>query len=157
MQKNKVPSFTLSELLVVMIITVIIVGIAFSVLNLVKKEIVFIEKNYSKKTVMLLFEQKLWQDFNQYQNITFHPEDNTIMMQSDIDTIMYRFSNDFIIRENDTLRSKIEIDKLYLEGKETKEGPIDAIALSGNKEIPEYTIFVFKENDATFFMNNDGI
>ncbi|HEX8577561.1 MAG TPA: prepilin-type N-terminal cleavage/methylation domain-containing protein [Flavobacterium sp.] len=157
MQKNKVPSFTLSELLVVMIITVIIVGIAFSVLNLVKKEIVFIEKNYSKKTVLLLFEQKLWQDFNQYQNITFDPGDNTIRMESEIDTIVYRFSDDYSIRQDDTLRSKIEIDKLYLEGKETKEGPIDAISLSSNKEIPEYAIFVFKENDATFFMNNDGI
>jgi hypothetical protein len=157
MQKNKVPSFTLSELLVVMIITVIIVGIAFSVLNLVKKEIVFIEKNYSKKTVLLLFEQKLWQDFNQYQNITFDPGDNTIRMESEIDTIVYRFSDDYIVRQDDTLQSKIEIDKLYLEGKETKEGPIDAIRLSGSKEIPEYAIFVFKENDATFFMNNDGL
>ncbi|WP_299517042.1 prepilin-type N-terminal cleavage/methylation domain-containing protein, partial [uncultured Flavobacterium sp.] len=61
---KKVKSFTLSELIVVMIITVIVVGIAFSVLLLVKKQIKGIEKNYQKTTQLALFEEKFWRDFN---------------------------------------------------------------------------------------------
>ncbi|TEB40727.1 hypothetical protein D0809_29130, partial [Flavobacterium circumlabens] len=39
MAAGKVKSFTLSELLIVMIITAIVVGMAFSVLRLVQKQI----------------------------------------------------------------------------------------------------------------------
>lgn len=157
MNSNKVKSFTLSELLIVMIITVIIVGIAFSVLNLVKKEIVVIEKNYRKTTNLLLFEERLWLDFNNYPKIEFSSNENKLFLKSETDTILYQFYDDYVMRNQDTIKSKLDIDKIYFQGNQTKQGEIDAISILGVKELPDYTIFVFKQNDATFFMNNHGI
>lgn len=154
--KNKIKSFTLSELLVAMIITVIIIGIAFSVLNLVKKEIGTIEKNYSKTTELLQLEQRLWLDYNTHSNVNYRKKNNLLTLISEVDTVTYNFSDNFILRNKDTIKAKVTIDKLYFLGKEIKEGTSDAISILCSKELPNYTIFVFKQNDATFFMNKDG-
>ena len=69
--KTKTPSFTLLELLVVMIITAIVVGMAFSVLRLVQNQIHAIKSNFEKTSTLALFEQQLWQDFNDKNEIQF--------------------------------------------------------------------------------------
>ncbi|OUD35094.1 PulJ/GspJ family protein, partial [Flavobacterium psychrophilum] len=127
---NKVKSFTLSELLVVMIITAIVVGMAFSVLRLVQKQIHTIQKNYDKSTDLSLFEQRLWQDFNEFSQIQFDEKENKLMLKSEMDTITYSFQNDFILRDNDTIKLKLVIDKILMEGKLIKNGDIDAMSIS---------------------------
>jgi Tfp pilus assembly protein FimT len=59
MAAGKLKSFTLSELLIVMIITAIVVGMAFSVLRLVQKQIHTIQTNFDKSSTLALFEQRL--------------------------------------------------------------------------------------------------
>ena len=103
---NKVKSFTLSEMLVVMVITVIIVGIAFTVLNLVRKQINFIETNFSKTTELALCKQQLWQDFNQHSQIWFNAKEQTLMLTSELDTINYSFSKEYLLRQKDTIKTK---------------------------------------------------
>lgn len=154
---NKVKSFTLSELLVVMIITAIVVGMAFSVLRLVQKQIHTIQKNYDKSTNLSLFEQRFWQDFNEYSQIQFDEKENKLVLQSEMDTIIYSFQNDFILRNNDTIKLKLVIDKILMEGKLIKNGDLDAISISGEAELPKYKIFVSKKNDLTLSINQkDG-
>ena len=152
---NKVKSFTLSELLVVMIITAIVVGMAFSVLRLVQKQIHTIQKNYDKSTNLSLFEQRLWQDFNEYSQIQFDENENKLMLQSEMDTITYSFQDDFILRDNDTIKLKLVIDKILMEGKLIKNGNIDAMSISGEAELPKYKIFVSKRNDLTLSINQE--
>lgn len=152
---NKVKSFTLSELLVVMIITAIVVGMAFSVLRLVQKQIHTIQKNYDKSTDLSLFEQRLWQDFNEYSQIQFDEKENKLVLQSEMDTIAYSFQNDFILRNNDTIKLKLVIDKILMEGKLIKNGDIDAMSISGEAELPKYKIFVSKKNDLTLSINQE--
>jgi type II secretory pathway component PulJ len=152
---NKVKSFTLSELLVVMIITAIVVGMAFSVLRLVQKQIHTIQKNYDKSTNLSLFEQRLWQDFNEYSQIQFDENENKLMLQSEMDTITYSFQDDFILRDNDTIKLKLVIDKILMEGKLIKNGNIDAMSISGETELPKYKIFVSKRNDLTLSINQE--
>ncbi|AIG31042.1 hypothetical protein IA01_11500 [Flavobacterium psychrophilum] len=152
---NKVKSFTLSELLVVMIITAIVVGMAFSVLRLVQKQIHTIQKNYDKSTDLSLFEQRLWQDFNEFSQIQFDEKENKLMLKSEMDTITYSFQNDFILRDNDTIKLKLVIDKILMEGKLIKNGDIDAMSISGEAELPKYKIFVSKRNDLTLSINQE--
>lgn len=152
----KVKSFTLSELLIVMIITAIVIGMAFSVLRLVQKQIHTIKTNYDKSSTLALFEQKLWQDSYEMNNVQFVRANNTLQMQSETDTVSYTFGVEYTLRNKDTIKLKLAISKLYFEGKETKEGLIDAIAVSGEAELPEYKIFVSKKNDITLFMNQDN-
>jgi prepilin-type N-terminal cleavage/methylation domain-containing protein len=158
MQKNKIKSFTLPELLVVMIITAIVVGMAFSVLRLVQKQIHTIETNFEKTSSLALFEQKLWQDFNELSVIEYNENKNTLLMESEMDTVLYSFRENYTLRNVDTLKFKLGINKLFFEGKEVREGNIDAISISGIAELPDYEIFVSKKNDLTLSMNQeDGL
>lgn len=153
MQHTKVKSFTLSELLVVMIITAIVVGLAFSVLNLVVKQIRTIEKNFQKNTELSLFEQHLWQDFNEHNTIKY--SDSKLIFLSDIDTVHYIFNEEYVLRNRDTIRTKLSIDNTYHLGRKVRSGYIDAISLSA-KELPDYSIFVSSKSDASHFMNQHG-
>lgn len=153
---NKVKSFTLSEVLVTMIITVIVVGLAFTVLDLVRKQILVIQKNYDRTTELAFFKQRIWLDFNKNNDIIFSPIENQIVLKSELDTICYNFKGDFVLRNKDTLMTKIKIEKLFFQGTEINQGTIDAITFLEEKEAADSHFFVFKDNDATLFMNKDG-
>lgn len=155
MSKNKIKSFTLLELLVVMIITAIIVGLAFSVLRLVQKQIYTIQTNFEKTNNLILFEQRLWQDFNELNTIQCNREERSLLMESEIDTVRYAFKENYILRNKDTIRLKIILNKFLFEGKEVQKGNIDALMISGKLELPNYQIFISKKNDITLFMNKE--
>lgn len=155
MKNPKVKSFTLSELLVVMIITAIVVGLAFSVLRLVQRQIHLIQKNYDKSIELALFEQKLWQDFNEYPIVAFHLKSNKLQLESEKDTIIYLFESENVIRNKDTIKIKVVVESVFLEGRKVKERNIDAIRLNAETELPEYVIFVFRKLDVNFYMNRE--
>ena len=158
MAARKLKSFTLAELLVVMIITAIVVGMAFTVLRIVQKQIHAIQTNFDKTSTLALFEQKLWQDFNEPHTIIYDNQNQTLIMTSEIDTITYLFKEDFSMRNLDTIKLKINPKNAFFKGKEVTKGYIDAIRLSAETSLPDYEIFVSKKNDITFFMNQeDGL
>lgn len=152
--QTKIKSFTLPELLVVMIITVIVVGIAFSVLLLVQKQIRAMENNFQKATTLSLVEQRLWQDFSWHN--TIRATNEKLLLFSEIDTVEYRFEESYTLRNSDTLAARLTVDKLYYLGQQVKAGDVDAVSLSAQKELPDYFIFVSAVHDATHFMNKDG-
>lgn len=154
---NKLKAFTLSELLVVMIVTAIVVGMAFSVLEMVQKQIRLINKNLDKSTELSLFEQKLWQDFNEYNRLQFNSRDQILKMRSEIDSVEYYFDEDYIMRNKETIKLKLAIETFFYKGSVVTEGEIDAVSISGEKEFTDYKIFVSKKNDPTLLMNTDGI
>jgi hypothetical protein len=140
-----------------MIVTAIVVGLAFSVLRLVQNQMQSISKNFDTNAKLAIFEQRLLQDINDKSNVVFHKEQETLEMTSPIDTVYYKFYEGFTVRNADTIRLKLQLDKILFNGHEVFEGEVDAIKLSAEKEFPEYTIFVSKENDSALLMNNDGI
>ncbi len=154
--KTKVKSFTLSELLVAMIITVIVVGLAFTVLNLVKKQITFIQKNYDRTSELAFFKQRIWLDFNKNKEVIYNLSDQKLLLKSEFDSVYYYFNEEFVIRNTDTLKTKLQIKTMYFLGNEVEEGTIDAISFLEKKEAADSHFFVFKKNDATLFMNQDG-
>jgi len=155
MATGKLKSFTLAELLVVMIITAIVVGMAFSVLRIVQKQIHAIQTNFEKTSTLALFEQKLWQDFNEPHTIIYNADKQNLVMISEIDTIVYSFQEKTTMRNRDTIKLKITPGKIFFKGKEIKSGPVDAITILAETELPDYQIFVSKKNDITFFMNQE--
>lgn len=158
MATGKVKSFTLSELLIVMIITAIVVGMAFSVLRLVQKQIHTIQTNFDKTSTLALFEQKLWQDFNEPHGITYNEQKQLLLMLSEIDTVTYSFRDKYVLRNTDTIPLQLSIQKIFFNGKEVQNGSVDAIKISAATTLTDYEIFVSKKNDVTFFMNQeDGL
>ncbi|MCC9070902.1 prepilin-type N-terminal cleavage/methylation domain-containing protein [Flavobacterium sp. F-65] len=156
MTPNKIKSFTLAELLIVIIITAIVVGMAFSVLRLVQKQIHTIQTNFDKSSNLALFEQKLWQDFNELNTIQYNKEEKLLLMQSEMDTVIYSFNDTYSLRNKDTIKLKLVPNFLFLNGKETEYGDIDAIKIQANNELVDYEIFVSKKNDVTFFINQEN-
>jgi type II secretory pathway pseudopilin PulG len=154
MNNKKVNSFTLSEMLVVMIITAIVVGIAFSILSLVQRNIEKIKNNLNITTELSLFEQRLYTDFNEHNYIV--KENNKLILISDIDTLIYNFKGEFLIRNTDTISLKLDIISASYFGNKVQNGNIDAVYISAKEQINDYGIFVSKQNDAVQLMNTDG-
>ena len=157
MQRTKVHSFTLSELLVVMIITAIVVGIAFSVLRLVQQQVRAAQSNFDKTADLALFEQTLWQDFNRCPTVKYHQVQSTLMLESEVDSVIYRFTDNYTLRNADTIRLRLMPKLFFINGRKVNEGIIDAISISAETELPEYSIFVSSSTDAVLLMNHDGI
>lgn len=156
MAAGKLKSFTLSEMIVVMIITAIVVGMAFSVLRIVQKQIRTIQNNFEKTSTLTLFEQKLWQDFNEPHTIIYDSSKQLLIMTSEIDTVTYSFQEKFSLRNRDTIKLIIKPNRALFRGQEINNGQIDALSIFAETELPDYQIFVSKKNDLTFQMNQEN-
>jgi len=154
MKNSKSSSFTLSEMLVVIIITAIVVGIAFSVLRLVQRQVIGIERNFKKTTELALFEQRLYHDFNTHNAIRY--ENQKLYLYSTQDTVQYTFYSEYSLRNSEIIKIKVEISKLFYKGIEVNSGYINALSLSAEKELPGYDIFVSTRLDAAHYMNKNG-
>jgi len=151
MHKTRVKSFTLTEMLVVMIITAIVVGMAFSILTLVQKQVLQIKDNFSKKTELALFEHQIWLDISDHNTIIKNQQE--LKMINDIDTVTYIFDEQFVIRQSDTVKLAIVPQKNFLNDKEVSLGRVDALLFSADTEIKGYQFFVYSKPDATHYIN----
>ena len=154
---HKLRSFTLAELLVVMSISAIVVGISFTVLRLVQKQVHTIKVNFDRTSELMLFEQRLWQDFNRYPSVHFNAEKKTLWLQSETDTLTYAFFDEISLRDKDTIKLKLFPKQGFYKGQAVSDGNVDAISLSAEQEFPDYHIFISRKNDATLLMNQDGL
>lgn len=151
--KTKVKALTLNEMVIVMIITTIVVGLAFSVLSLVQRHMWSIQENFNLNTEFNRLEQSLWVDSNQYSVINYSPRENIIIFKTEIDSISYQFSEHYVLRELDTFHLSIEQKEFFFAGKITKQGNVDAFRLKLSKKFKDQQLFVFKTNDAKQFVD----
>ncbi|AWX43272.1 hypothetical protein HME9304_00259 [Flagellimonas maritima] len=147
---KKLEAFTLSEMLIVLILTIIVVGLAFSVLGLVQKQINGIQVNYEERTTDNLLRQALWIDFNLYSDIYFFQQERILTLTNEMDKKEYFFRNGYVLNKKDTLFTDFKISKIFLLGDEVGNGKLDAIELVNDAN---HTLFVYKRNAATDFMN----
>lgn len=150
---KKISAFTLAELMVVLLLTIVVVGLAFSILGLVQRQMAGIQVNYEDKTESNLLHQALWVDFNSHNHVEYNPAAQTIFFSNHTKDMTYYFQEGLIIRARDTFYTKFEIDGLFFNGQIVNGGKIDAIELVDRKESNEKRIFVYKKNTATDFMN----
>ena len=150
---SKIKAFTLSEMLVVLLLTLIIVGLAFSVLRLVQEQMKGIEGVYMRNTEFNLFRQSLWNDFNQNDGIWYHPGKEELVFANGLREITYRLDENHIIKARDTFNLKIASQKFFFKGKERTGGKIDALDMALSKQDGSQQLFVFKKNSATCYLN----
>lgn len=150
---HKIKAFTLSEMIIVVLLTVIVVGLAFSVLQLVQKHMYAIKNNFENSTNVTLLEQSLWIDAARSNSIQYNIYEEQLRFVSEVDTIVYDFEKDFITKELDTFKVGITDTFFYFEGKETTNDRIDAFKLITDKEFQHRAIFIYKQNDAAIYMN----
>ncbi|WP_299116360.1 type II secretion system protein J [uncultured Winogradskyella sp.] len=149
---NKIKSFTLQELLVTIIITAIVAGMAFSVLNMVQKHMWSIQKHMTANTALIQLEQSLWIDLNRYPIAKYDSKQSTLKLKSEIDSVNYHFSNDYIVKVKDTFNIKLKSKAFYFNGNIANSGTIDALKLALGKSPNEKILFVYKRSDANQFI-----
>lgn len=156
MISKKIPAFTLTEMLIVLAISTIIAGLAFTIISLFGRNIQAIENNYSLSTELNLFEQQMTIDFNRFHTVSYNINRDELSLKTPLDSIVYKFDEGFTLRNLDTLLSQKMIKKLYFSGKEIKEGEIDAVEFKLTENQKNSSVFIYKENDATFYLNENG-
>lgn len=149
---KKIKSFTITELLVVMILTTIVISITLLVLNLIQKEISTIQQNYSKTSEIKTLELALWNDFN-VSNVYFFKDKNSLICLNPTDTVVYKFKEDFIIRNTDTLKISVAEFKAF-RGYKPAIGLIDGIQLILTPEFQHRELFVYTAKSASFYMSD---
>jgi len=149
---RKVKAFTLHEMLVVLLITAIVVGMAYSVLRLVQHQMNAISSNYANTSEVRMLNQSLWIDFNQHDRIWYRAESRELILTNEIDEVTYRFGKGLVLKERDTFF--VESDQVlpYFNGNTINEGEIDAVKLVFDQKRGK-NLFVFKRNSATSYMN----
>ncbi|MDC9722884.1 MAG: prepilin-type N-terminal cleavage/methylation domain-containing protein [Urechidicola sp.] len=152
---KKIKSFTLSEMMVVLVISAIVISLAITVLNLVQQQIKSINTNYEKNTELRLLERALQYDFNKGE-VVYNSRDSLLISHQSTDNTIYEFHKNYILRNNDTLHFKIIAIQPFVNGQPVATGAVDALSLTLMDEIKNKELFFFKPNDATFYMNNDG-
>ena len=153
---KKLEAFTLTELLVTLAISTIVVGLAFVVMNLISRNIQVIQKNYSYSTEMSLLEQQITIDFNRYHSISYKAETNILHLKTPLDSITYDFQEHLILRNSDTLTSGNYQKELYFDGNKINSGLVDALKISLTEDNTENSLFLYKQNDALQFMTTSN-
>ena len=145
---KKIHAFTLGEMIIVLILSSIVVGLAFSVLSLVQSHMLSIQENYQKNTELSKLEALLYLDFNRYTTITYNPLEQQLNFETPLDTVHYQFSEQYISRKKDTFHIPIARKQFYFNGAFCNDGPIDAIQLFPKKPFQAQQLFIFKYNAA---------
>jgi hypothetical protein len=152
MLKNKLKSFTLSEMMVVLVITVIVVGLTFSVLNLIQKQMWIVERNFEEGTQANLLRQSLWIDFSRFPELNYNSELDILEAATPLESVSYKFDEKWIIKEQDTFFLQLKQKTFYFDGKLKTSGAIDAVELNFLQDKKENTIMVFQRNTASEYM-----
>ncbi|MEM9650262.1 MAG: hypothetical protein AAF969_17430 [Bacteroidota bacterium] len=150
---KKIRAFTLSEMLVVLLLTVIVVGLAFSVLNLVQRQMSGIESNYARNTAFDQLKQSLWVDFHQHEDAWYTPKNNVLLFENEMKSVTYELHKDYVVKQQDTFQLEIADIKLWLHGHERTAGEMDALELTLSKAHGKQQLFVFKKNASNTYIN----
>lgn len=150
---KKIQGFTLSEIVVVLILTSVVVGLGFSVLTLVQRHMASIQNNFTNNAELNKLEQSLWLDFNSYSKIEYAPIVDELKFSNSLDSLSYQFQESYIIKENDTFQVQIQNKQFFFDGYENGSENIDAIKIETSKDFQNQKLFIFKENDATLYLN----
>lgn len=148
MKKNqKIAAFTLTEILVVIVISAIVAGLAFSVLDIVQRNFLAIRNNFNQDIEKNQLKEKLAIDFHRYQQIELDRNLQRIRFKNPVDSTFYSYSNKTLITGQDT--TKTSAIEFYFDGNKVADGKVDALKLYFK---PESFIFIYKKNDIARYL-----
>lgn len=148
---KKIKAFTLSELLVVMVVSTIVVSMAFLVLTMVQKQMNKIQGNLEKKKTIESLDKILWQDFNQAKEVFVKGEQ--LVFEKEEDTLVYHMGEKALIREKDSFPILVKNKSFFLDGIKIEKGSIDALKLTFESTYTNQELFVYRTKPASFYLN----
>ncbi len=153
MKIKKVNAFTLTEMLVVIVVASLVISMTFLVLSMVRKQVIGIQNSYQNQQQVHFFETALLRDLNNY-NVSYIPTKKQLLLERSKDSIAYRFYSDYVLRGKDTLWVAIKNKKLFLDGTEVEKNNVNALEIEFTEVYGNKKIFVFSTNDASYYVNN---
>ncbi|RSC92204.1 PulJ/GspJ family protein [Tenacibaculum singaporense] len=148
---KKIKAFTLTELLVVMVVSTIVISLAFLVLTMIQKQTQNIKINLNKRQTIENLDRVLWKDFNESNTIFLKKE--LLSFEKELDTITYTFQEKVIIRKKDSFLIQTNNKTFFLDGLKVKNGPIDALKLEFENTYNNQELFVNRVKSASFYIN----
>ena len=146
-RSGKIKSFTLTEMMVVLVISAIVVGLAFTILGIVQKNMLSIEENYTYSTELTQLEVALTADFNSFTSVDWIENQDMLQFSSPLASRSYVFYQDSIVSDISMFKVQLKDKSFFFEGKNINSGSIDAIKLKFAKTSDNHAIFVYKKND----------
>lgn len=128
---KKIKAFTLSEMLVVMATTILILGFCFLILRWTQSYFYTYTSSIENKTIATRTAHHLRMDFNRFENI-FVLSENQFFFYSPLDTVRYQIESEYIIRKKDTVKIKVNDFIFYNRGQKVQVGAIDALDFTIN-------------------------
>lgn len=133
----------------VLVITVIVVGLAFSVLSLINGQLLGMQTALNEGMQNDKTEELLWIRFNKADRVYYL--NNRLQFEGMTHIYQAQLSDSSMVIERDTLQLELDSLRLYFKGQEVQGGEIDALELFCNNGLRQ--IFVNKVNAATSYMN----
>ncbi|WP_421807396.1 PulJ/GspJ family protein [Flagellimonas sp.] len=149
---QRIKAFTLNEMLVVLLITALVVGMAYSVLRLVQLQMSGIASNYSEAAEIRRLKQSLWADFHSNNNVWYRSDTKEMIMANELELVRYHFREQMVVKAQDTFMVDIRELTPYFETESVTNGEIDALDVHMGKQ-GGTRLFVFKENAATSYID----
>ena len=149
----KLQAFTLNELLVVLLITSIVIGMGFSVLQLVQRQMHGISGVYKTQTEINLLRQSLWIDFNSYDGVWYDAGKDELVFGNQLQTSRYQWFESYIVKDRDTFHLKTGTKQFYYNGLQKEYGELDGLDLSFTENDGNQRIMVYKTNAASSYLN----
>lgn len=146
---NKIQAFTLTEIAIVIVISTIVAGLAFSVIRIIQKNTSAISENYNKRTIINSLELALKIDFNTFNKITWDEKKQELTLNSPIKEKKYTFYNDSVINNRQSYKIKVFKKSFFFKGKEIFANEIDALKMEFDTLKRPQSFFIFKLNDLT--------
>ncbi|PQJ15324.1 hypothetical protein [Aureicoccus marinus] len=146
---KKIPAFSIQESLVVLVITVVVVGLAFSVLRLINGQMIGMQSALNEGMQTDKVEELLWIRFNKADRVYF--QDNKLELEGVTRNHTLLLNRTHLVMEQDSLPIELDSVRAYFKGKPTQSGEIDALELFCNNGLRQ--IFVNKANAATSYLN----
>lgn len=126
---------------------------AFSVLNLVQKQMNSIEGIYEVKLEANTLRQSLWLDFNRYSTVSYDEKEERLYFSNEMESKQYKITEEGIVTGKDTFDIQLRSKKFYFNTNTIITGEIDAIELETTKETGSQRIFIYKKNAAATYLN----
>nr|WP_299381237.1 prepilin-type N-terminal cleavage/methylation domain-containing protein [Allomuricauda sp.] len=152
-RNHRIKAFTLNEMMVVLVITSIVIGIGFSVLRLVQKQMDSLGTVYGKNTEINLLRQSLWIDFNTSDGAWYDTKTNELVFANGIKSSRYQWYDSYVVKERDTFFLEVDTIEYYFNGLYQASGEVDAMDISCGKKTGGHRIVVYKKNAATSYLN----
>lgn len=136
-------------MMVVIVVSAIVAGLAFTILDVVQKNMRAVETNYEHQSEIQALETALTIDFNDCTTVFWDARTESLALSSPVKKQTYHFLKDSITTEISSFLLKTKNTEFFFEGKSVTGGEIDAIKLTFENTRDLHRIFVFKYNDPT--------